>query len=117
MLFNDLSQYIWLPQEHFPHQWGPLPAHRADLTFGKTAICIYVAKFYGRMPFLSPTQTLLAVQDLRLYSTDLDCVLHPSHHELLELFCWTTATAPGSRPVDSHYEATVPQVVTGNFPA
>ena len=35
-------------QEHLPHQWAPLQAHRADLTSGKTAICIFVAKFYGR---------------------------------------------------------------------
>ena len=25
---------------------------RADLTFGSTAICVFVAKFYGSMPFL-----------------------------------------------------------------
>ena len=37
-----------------PGNW--LAAHRVDLTLGKTAICIFVAKFYGRMPFLSPTQ-------------------------------------------------------------
>ena len=40
---------------------------------GKTAIYIFVAKIYGRMPFLSPNQTLLAVQDLHLYPTDLGC--------------------------------------------
>ena len=68
-----------------PGYW--LAALRADLTLGKTAICIFVAKFYGRMPFLSPTQTLSAVQDLRMI-------------------------ALGSLPVDSRWEATVTQVVT-----
>ena len=56
-------------QEHLPHQW--VPPGRADLTFGKTAICIIVAKFNDRLPFLSPTQTLLTVQERRLYPTDL----------------------------------------------
>ena len=65
------------------------------------------------MPFPSPTQRLLAVQDLRLYPTDLGCGLHRWHHELVVLFRWTTATAPGSRPVDSRCEATITQVVTG----
>ena len=92
-------------QKHIPYQWVPLhvwlAAQRADFTFGKTATCIFVAKFNGRMPFLSQTQTLLAVQDLRLFPTDLSCVLHRLHHELVVLYCWTTATAPGSRPVDS----------------
>ena len=32
-----------------PGNW--LATHRADLTLGKTAICIFVATFYGRMPF------------------------------------------------------------------
>ena len=59
-----------------------LAAHRADLTFGKTAICIFVEMFYGRMPFLnSPTQTLSAVQELHLYPTDLGCGLRCWHHE------------------------------------
>ena len=53
---------------------GPSPgnwlAARADLTFGKTAICIFVAKFYGRLSFFSPTQTLSAVKDIRLYPID-----------------------------------------------
>ena len=88
-------------QEHLPHQWAPLQvkwlaAHKADLSLGKTVICLFVAKFYGRMPFLTPTQTLLAVQDLRLYPSDLGCVLHHRQHELVALFHWTTATAPGS---------------------
>ena len=91
----------------------PLAAHRADLTLGKTAICIFVANFYGRMPFLSPTQTLSAVQELLLFPTDLGCVLQHWHHELVALFRWTTTTAPGSRHVDSRCEATVTQVVTG----
>ena len=56
-----------------PGNW--LAAHRAVLTLGKTAICIFVAKFYGRMPFLSQTQTLSAVQELRLFPTDLGCVV------------------------------------------
>ena len=30
-----------------PDNW--LAAHRADLTLGKTAICIFVAKFYGKL--------------------------------------------------------------------
>ena len=94
-----------------PGTW--LAAHRADLTFGKTAICIFVAKFYGRMPYLSQTQTLFADQDHRLYPTDLGCVRHRWHHEIVVLFRWTTATAPGSWPVDSRCEATVTQVVTG----
>ena len=88
-------------------------AHRADLTLGKTAICIFVAMFYGRMSFLSPTQTHLAVQELSLYPTDLGCVLHCWHNELVVLFGWTTATAPGSQSVDSRCEATVTQAVTG----
>ena len=94
-----------------PSQGNWLAAHRADLTLGKTSICIFVAKFYGRMPFLSPTQTLLAVQFLRLYPTDSGGVIHRWHHELVVLFHWTAATAPGSRPGDS--KATVTQVVTG----
>ena len=94
-----------------PGNW--LASHRADLTLGKTAICIFVAKFYGRMPFLSPTQTLSVVQDLPLYPTDLGCVLHRWHHELVVLYRWTTATAPANQPVDSRCEATVTQVVTG----
>ena len=32
-----------------PGNW--LAAYREDLTLGKTAICIFVAKLYGRMPF------------------------------------------------------------------
>ena len=79
-------------QEHIPHQCTlQVTAHRADLTLGKTAICIFVAKFYGRMPFLSPTQTLSAVQELRLNPTDLGCVFHRCHNELVVLFRWTTA--------------------------
>ena len=57
-----------------PGNW--LAAHTADITMGKTAICIFVAKFYGLMPFLSLTQTLLEVQKLCLYPTDFGCVLH-----------------------------------------
>ena len=41
-----------------PGNW--LATHRAYLTLSKTAMSIFVAKFYGRMPFLSPTQTLSA---------------------------------------------------------
>ena len=33
-----------------PSSGNWLAAHRADLTLAKTAICIFVAKFYGRMP-------------------------------------------------------------------
>ena len=66
-----------------PGNW--LAGHRADLTLGKTAICIFVARFYGRNPFLSPTQTILAFQELHLYLTDLGCVLHHWHHELVVL--------------------------------
>ena len=40
-----------------PSPGNGLAADRADLTLGKTATCIFVAKFYGRMPFLSPIQT------------------------------------------------------------
>ena len=70
-------------QEHIPHQCTlQVNAHRAELTLGKTAICIFVAKFYGRMLFLSPTQTLAAVQDVRLNPTDLGCVLHRCHNEI-----------------------------------
>ena len=90
-----------------PGNW--LAAHRADLTLGKTAICIFRAKFYGRMPFLSPS----AVQELRLFPSDLGCVLHLWHHELVVLFPWTTASAPGIWSVDSRCEGTVTQVVTG----
>ena len=57
-----------------PGNW--LASHIADLTLGKTAICIFVAKFYGRMPFLSPIQTLSAVQDLCLYPNHLGCALY-----------------------------------------
>ena len=67
---------------HSPGNW--LAAHRADLNLGKTAICTFVAKFYGSMPFLSPTQTLSAVQELRLYPTDLGYVLNLWHHESAE---------------------------------
>ena len=67
------------------------------------------------MPFLTQTQTLSAVQDLSLYSSDLGCELHSWHHELVVLFRWTIATAPGCQPVDSRCEATVSQVVTGYF--
>ena len=94
-----------------PGNW--LAAHRADLTLGKTAFCIFEAKFYGRMPFLSPTQTLLAVQELCLFPTDLGCVLHRWHHELVVLFGWTTATTPVSQSVDSFCKATVTKVVKG----
>ena len=93
-----------------PGNW--LAAHRAGLTLCKTDICIFVANCYGRMPFLSPTQTLSAVQELRLFPTDLGCVLQCWHHELVVLFHWTTATTLGSRSVDSRCEATVTQVVT-----
>ena len=34
-------------QEHLPHQGNWQAALRADLTLGKTAICIIVAKFYA----------------------------------------------------------------------
>ena len=90
-------------QEHIPHQCTlQVIAHRAVLTLGKTAICIFVAKFYCRIPFLSPTQKLSAVQDVRLNLTDFGCVLHRCHHELVVLFCWTSATEQGSQPVDSY---------------
>ena len=92
-----------------------LAAHRADLTLDKTAICIFVAKFYGRMSFLS--LTLSAVQEPSLYSNDLGCVLHRWHHELVVLFRWSTATALESQSVDSPCEATVTQNVTGWFKA
>ena len=94
-----------------PGNW--LAAHRADLTLGKAAICIIEAMFYARMPFLSPTETLSAVQEHRLYPTDLGCVLHRWHHELEVLFRWTTATSPGSQSVDSQCEAAATQVVAG----
>ena len=55
----------------------------------------------------------LQVQDLHLYPTDQGCVLHRWHHKLVVLYRWTTATAPGSWPIDSRCEATVTQVVTG----
>ena len=77
-----------------PGHW--LAAHRTELNLGKTAICIFVARFYGRMPFLSPTRTLSAVQDLCLCPTDFCCMLYCWHHESVVLFRWTTATAPGS---------------------
>ena len=93
-----------------PGNW--LAAHRADHTLDKTAICIFVAIFYGRMPFYQ-LKTLSAVQELHLYPTDLGCVLHRWHHELVVLFGWTTATALGSQSVDSSCEASVTQVVTG----
>ena len=84
-------------QEHLPHQLAPsgnwLAAHRADGNFGKTAICIFGAKFYDWIPFLSPSPTLSAVQELHLFPTDLCCVLHSLHHELVVLFRLTTATA------------------------
>ena len=51
-----------------------LVAHRADLILGKTTICIFAAKFYGRIPFLSPTRTLSVVQELRLYPNALKCL-------------------------------------------
>ena len=96
---------------HSPGNW--LAAHRANLTLGKTDICIFGAKFYGRMPFLSPTHTLSAVQELRLFPTDLGCVLHRWHHEIVVLFRWTTANAPGRQSVDSRCDSTATQVVTG----
>ena len=65
------------------------------------------------MPFFSPTQTLWAVKDLRLYPTDFGCVLQRLHHDLIALFRWTTATAPEMWSVDSRCEATVTQVLTG----
>ena len=34
-------------QEYLPHQGNWLAAHRADLTLVKTAICIFVVKFYA----------------------------------------------------------------------
>ena len=67
-----------------PGNW--LAAHRADLTLGKIAICIFVAKFYGRMPFLSPTLTFFTVQELCLFPTALGCALHCWNHELVVLF-------------------------------
>ena len=102
-------------QKPLPHQWDLLKvaAHRANLTFGKNAISIFVAKFYGRMPYVSPTRTLLVVQDLSLYPTALGCVFHHWHHELVAVFRWTTATAPENLSVGSSCEATVIQVVTG----
>ena len=76
-----------------PGNW--LAAHRADLALGKNAICIFVAKFYGRMPLLSPT--LSAVQDLSLFPIDFGCVPHGWQDELVVLYRSTTATALGSR--------------------
>ena len=100
-----------------PGNWlaATAAAQRADLTFCKTAICVFVVMFYGRMPFLSPTQTLSAVKELHLYPTDLGCVLHHWHHELVVLFRWTTATAPGSQSVDSHYPG-CDRLVSGILP-
>ena len=63
-------------------------------------------------PSFHQLKTISAVQD-RLYPTDLGCVLHRWHHELVVLFDWTTATAPGSQSVDSRCEANVTQIVTG----
>ena len=93
---------------------GPSPgiwlaAHRVDLTYGKTALFIFVAKFYGRPPFLSPTPTqkltplpaVLAIHFVALYPSDLGCW----YDQLVVLFRWPTATAPRSQSVDSHCEA------------
>ena len=46
------------------------------------------------MPFLSPTQTLSAVKELRLFPTDFGCVLPRWQHELVVYLRWTTAKAP-----------------------
>ena len=67
------------------------------------------------LSFLTPTQTLLAVQKFRLYPTELGSVVPRWHHELVVPLSRTTATAPGSQSVDSRCEATVTQVVTGLF--
>ena len=64
-------------------------------------------------PSFPQLKTLSAAQDLRLYPTDLGCVLYRWHHELVVLYRWTTATAPGSWPVNSSCETTVTPVVTG----
>ena len=41
MLYHHRQVLINLQvQEHLPHQWDWLAAHRTDLTLGKTAICI-----------------------------------------------------------------------------
>ena len=41
-------------------------------------------------PSFHKLKTLSAVQELNLDPTDLGCVLHPLHHEIVELFHWTT---------------------------
>ena len=41
-----------------PSNW--LAAHRADLTLGKTAICMFVAMFYGRIIRLSTAARFFA---------------------------------------------------------
>ena len=110
-------------QGYHPHQWAPLQVHVTGelqieqilLWVRLPLVYIFVVMFYSRMPFLSPTQTLLAVQELHLYPADLGCVLLHWHHELVVLFGWTTATAPGDQSVDSHCEATVTQVDSCHF--
>ena len=98
-----------------PYLGNWLAADSADLTLGKTVTCIFVVMFYGRIPFLSPPQTLLAVQEIHPYPADLGCVLLHWHHELVVLLGWTTATAPGDQSVDSRCEATVTQVDSCHF--
>ena len=86
-----------------PGNW--LASHRADLTLSKTAVCKFVAKFYGRMPFLSPTQTLMGLCAPPLTPRIISSALP------LNQF----ATTPGNLSVDSRCEAAVTQVATALF--
>ena len=88
-----------------PRYTQPRPLTRRTIT---RLECICSMVFMTRMPFLSANSDTLRQSKAPPFSTNLGCVLHRWHHELVALFCWTTgrneqtlAKAPGSLSVDS----------------
>ena len=86
---ETLPTTLWLPAppKHFLWFWLVMN------------ICSMV--LWPGCPSFQPTRTLYGSPRAPPFPTNLGCVLHRWHHELVALFCWTTAQALGSLSVDT----------------
>ena len=86
---ETLPTTLWLPAQPKRFLWFRLVM----------SICSMV--LWPRCPSFQPTRTLYGSPRAPPFPTNLGCVLHRWQHELVALFRWTTAKAPGSLSVDS----------------
>ena len=94
-----------------PCNW--LAAQRADFTFDTTPVCIFVTNFRQEALLFTNLNNFCSPRAPPVpYWLGLGALLLAPW--FVVLFCLTTATAPGSRSVDSCCEATVTQVVNDN---